>query len=226
MRSFISYSHADRHYGAQAKAVLAEVGIDAFLAHDDLEVSEEWRARILEELGRCDLFVPLLSTNFLASKWAPQETGFIMSRPEVIIAPLSIDGTVPFGVIGHVQSSRIPEGGITRDLLVVPLVRRHPREFLPRLIDVAVHAFSFRDAEAKMRPLVPFFAELTPSEAQALAKGSVANNQIWDAALCRSEYLPEFVRSQGANLHPDTLRALQYQIEHARKYPSDDNTEA
>ena len=197
MRAFISYSHADRQYGAQAKAVLAEVGIDAFLAHDDLEVTDEWRARILDELRSCDLFVPLLSTKFLESKWAPQETGFIVSRPEVIIAPLSIDGTVPFGFIGHIQSSKIPAGGITRELLVVPLARRQPRQILPRLIQVAVDAGSFRDAEAKMRPLVPFFAELTPSEAQALAEGSVENGQIWDAALCRREYLPELVRTQG-----------------------------
>ena len=59
--AFISYAHADRKYGAQAKNVLAEIGIEAFLAHDDLHVSDEWRARIIEELRRCDLFVPLLS---------------------------------------------------------------------------------------------------------------------------------------------------------------------
>ena len=55
MSAFISYSHADREYGAQAKGVLAEFDIEAFLAHEDLEVSEEWQARILVELRRCDL---------------------------------------------------------------------------------------------------------------------------------------------------------------------------
>ena len=68
--AFISYSHSDREYGAQARAVLGEVGIDAFLAHEDLETSDEWQRRILDELRRCDLFVPLLSRNFLASRWA------------------------------------------------------------------------------------------------------------------------------------------------------------
>lgn len=221
MRAFISYSHADRSYGAQAKAVLADVGIDAFLAHDDLEVSEEWRARILEELRSCGLFVPLLSANFMASKWAPQEAGFIVSRPEVVIAPLSIDGTVPFGFIGHVQCSKIPPTGITRELLVVPLARRQPRQILPRLIQIAVDAGSFRGAEAKMLPLVPFFDELAPAEAQSLAEGSVENGQIWDASLCRTEYLPKLIRAQEGNIHPKTLRALKYQIEHARRYPGD-----
>ena len=54
-KAFISYAHTDRKYGGQAKAVLAEVGIAAFLAHEDLAVSEEWRERIIEELRTCDL---------------------------------------------------------------------------------------------------------------------------------------------------------------------------
>lgn len=225
MRAFISYSHSDRSYGAQAKAVLAGAGIDAFLAHDDLEVAEEWRARIIDELRSCDFFVPLLSANFLASKWAPQEAGFIVSRPEVVIAPLSIDGTVPFGFIGHVQSSPIPSSGISHELLVVPLARRKPRQILPCLIQVALDARSWRSAEAKMRPLVPFFDELAPVEAQSLAEGSVENDQIWDASLCRTKYLPEFIRAQKGNIQPKTLRALMYQIEHARRYSGKDHDE-
>jgi len=63
MIAFISYSHVDREYARQAKQVLEEVGVTAFLAHEDLEVSEEWKERILEELKICDLFVPLLSKN-------------------------------------------------------------------------------------------------------------------------------------------------------------------
>ena len=72
-----------------------------------------------------------------------------------------------------------------------------------------------------MSPLVPFFAELTPAEAQSLAEGSVENGQIWDASLCRTEYLPQLIHAQEENIHPKTLRALNYQIEHARWYPGD-----
>jgi hypothetical protein len=62
--AFISYSNEDRKYGAQAKSVVAEIRIEAFLAHDDPHVSDEWRKRIIEELGRCDLFVPLFELKF------------------------------------------------------------------------------------------------------------------------------------------------------------------
>jgi hypothetical protein len=218
LRAFISYSHEDRDYGGQAKAVLTGVGISAFLAHEDLEVSDQWRERILEELRRCDLFVPLLSANFLASRWAPQEAGFIVSRPEVIIAPLSIDGTIPFGFLSHLQSGRIPRQGITREVLIVPLARRAPRQILPVLTEELGRARSFRIAEARMSPLVPLFPLLTRAEAEALAQVSIDNGDIWSAALCRKEYLPEFIRVQGVNLDPETLKALRYQIENDRWY--------
>jgi len=221
VRAFISYSHADRLYGAQAKTVLSEVGIDAFLAHEDLEVSDEWRECILAELRICDIFVPLLSTNFMASKWAPQEAGFIISRPEVAIAPLSIDGTTPFGFLSHVQSRLIPKDGITRALLVEPLGRRIPRKILPGLIQIASNAGSFRSAEARIAPLVPLFPIMTPDEAQTLADASVSNGQIWSAGLCRTEYLPELIRTQGEKIDPKTLRALRYQVENDGWYNGD-----
>src|SRR6266513_963174 len=220
--AFISYSHKDRKYGAQAKSVLADVGIETFLAHDDLHGSDEWRERIIEELKRCDLFVPLLSEDFLASKWAPQEVGYIISRPEVTIAPISLDGTTPFGFISHVQSRRITKEGITLELLVDPLAERMPRKILPGLIRIASDAGSFRYAEARMAPLVPYFRKLRPGEAQALAEASVRNGQIWSASLCRTEYLPELVRYQSKNIAPKTLRALKYQIANDEVYNEED----
>jgi hypothetical protein len=220
--AFISYSHEDRKYGVQAKSVLAEVGIEAFLAHDDLYVSDEWRKRIIEELKRCDLFVPLLSKNFLGSKWAPQEVGFIISRPQVAIAPISLDGTTPFGFISHVQSRKIAKEGITLELLVDPLAARMPRKILPGLIRIASKAGSFRFAEARMAPLVPYFRKLRPEEAQALAEASVDNSQIWSASLCKTEYLPELVRLQAKNIAPKTLRALKFQIANDEWYNGGD----
>ena len=134
---------------------------------------------ILSELYRCDLFVPLLSKNFLESKWAPQEVGFIASRPEVAIAPLSIDGTIPFGFLSNVQSSPILDNGITRELLVEPLVRRVPRKILPGLIRIAGEAGNYRYAEQTMLALAQYFSLFTEEEAQALAEASVSNRQIW-----------------------------------------------
>jgi hypothetical protein len=216
--AFISYSSADRAFGAQAKNVLESFGFETFLAHEDLEISAEWRDRIVEELRRCALFVPLLSKQFLESKWAAQEVGFIVALPEVVIAPLSLDGTIPFGFISHLQSRRVPADGITADVLVEPLARKLPRQILPILIYRAGEAGDFRSAEAHMQSLLPLFKLFTPQEAQSLAAASVENGQIWFAQKCREDFLPEFLRIQGSYIEAETLRALEYQLEHAEWY--------
>jgi hypothetical protein len=222
VRAFVSYSHEDRHLAAQTKNILAELGIDAFLAHEDLQVSDEWRSRILEELRNCDLFVPLFSERFVQSKWAPQEAGFIISRDAVAIAPLSVDGTPSYGFLGHFQSRRISQAGVSRELFIEPLGRRFPRVVLPSLIRIVAKAGTFRDAEAKLRPLVPLFSLLAGHEADVLAGAAVDNAQIWSAALCRDEYLPELLRVQGSAIEPKTRRALEYQLEHQGWYRAED----
>ena len=149
-QAFISYSHKDRVCARLVKQILAEVGVEGFLAHEDLKVSDEWQERILEELRECALFIPILSARFLESAWTLQEVGFIVSRPKVVIAPLSIDDTIPTGFISRIQSSRVPKDGVTREMLVEPLARRFARAILPGLIRMAGNVGSFRAAEALM----------------------------------------------------------------------------
>jgi hypothetical protein len=81
VRAFISYAHVDRLLAGQAQTVLGEVGISAFLAHEDLEVSDEWRECLLRELAQCQLFVPLLSKHYLSSTWAQQASVDTQIRP-------------------------------------------------------------------------------------------------------------------------------------------------
>jgi TIR domain len=216
--AFISYSHADRVFGGQAKKVLDAFGFESFLAHDDLELSAEWRNRILHELARCDLLVALLSSGFMSSQWTSQEIGFVLSREEVVIAPLSLDGTMPYGFISHLQGRRVPHDGITSEVLIEPLARKLPRQILPFMIYNAAEAQDFRSAEERIRRLRPLFDIFEPPEAQNLALAAVENGQIWFAKDCHEDLLPDFIRKQGHNIDPATLQALKYQIEHLEWY--------
>lgn len=192
--------------------------------HEDLEVSDEWRDCLLRELTQCQLFVPLLSRNYLLSTWAQQESGFIVSRlKDVVVAPLSLDGTRSGGFLAHVQSPSVRPDGITRSQLVEPLVTRFPRTILPPLIAQAVKAGSFRHAEKLIAPLVRFFPLFSVEEAQSFAEGAVENGQIWLAADCKAKYLPAFIAAQGPNIRPQTLRALSHQVEQGEWYKGDLN---
>lgn len=218
LRGFISYSTKDRHEGAEVKAALAELGVECFLAHDDLRVSEEWKARILVELKEADVFVPLLSRAFVASEWAPQELGFVFARPEVLIVPLMLDSTIPYGLISHLQGHRYSDE-ITSDWFIEPIAKTFPRQLIPLLIKRMKGARSFRGAEGLMLPLVPLFDDFTDSEIEAFSEACISNHEIWNASLCASEYIPQFIELHRDRMKPKQLKALSHQIEHREVYP-------
>lgn len=200
MDAFVSYSVEDKAMGAVTKASLEAHGFDSFLAHDDLQVSEEWKDRILEELRQVDVFVTLLSCSFVGSKWCAQEVGFIVSRPEVLIVPLSLDGTTPYGFISHLQGIRVRDESHLAATLEEVLFRRRPRRMIHKQIEKVRAARSFRGAEAVVKPLVQHFALFSDDEVNAFASAAASNYEVWDAGLCRSQYIPDFVRVNGPRI--------------------------
>lgn len=218
MKAFISYSTTDKQIAGQVKNVLNEHRVDAFLAHEDIKVSQEWKDRIIQELNHADIFIPLLSAAFKESDWASQEIGLAFARGDVLFIPLSVDGTVPFGFISHIQGKRIPADGVHRDLLIDPIIDRFPHEIIPTLIERMAGARSFRGAEALMLPLVPHFDKFNDDEINAFATASIENGQIWDAADCRQKYLPAFLDLHWSKMNANKREALEYQVKHGQWY--------
>jgi hypothetical protein len=206
-RAFVSYSVEKKEAGGAVKACLGRFGYECFLAHEDLHVSEEWKHRILEELGAADVFVALLSKEFMASKWCSQELGFIISRPEVLAVPLSLDGTMPYGFIEHLQGIMVNKRNLDTILEEV-LYRKRPRQMIPAQIARVRSAGSFRAAEAAVLPLVLHFAQFTDEDVDGFARAVAANNEVWDAGLCASKYIPQFVKVNGTRLSHEAANDL------------------
>ena len=200
MDAFISYSTRDKQSAHETKKALTNAGFSTFLAHDDLQVSEEWRDSIIDELKICSIFVVLLSANFKASEWCAQEIGFIVSRPEVLVVPLSLDGTVSFGFISKLQSKRIHSDDQIAEVLHGVLLKKRPHMTIPRWIKRVENARSFRGAEAIVKPLVPLFPVFTSDEITAFLEAALANSQVWDAGDCTADYLPAFARMHWAKI--------------------------
>lgn len=90
--AFLSYAHEDKARAGRVKQILEENGVTAFLAHETLEVSTEWRAEILRHLETSSALVALVTNNFAKSMWANQEVGVAFARRLVLI-PLMFDRT-------------------------------------------------------------------------------------------------------------------------------------
>jgi hypothetical protein len=218
VRVFISYSTQDKAAAGAVKHAIASAGFDCFLAHEDLQVSEEWRVRILEELDRCQILVVLLSANYLKSAWGSQEIGIIVGRKDVPIVPLSLDDTIPYGFIANIQGKPIPSTGIDLGTILEPLARRYPRMAIPTLIQRVREAATFRSAEAALKPLVSLYELLSSDELDNLVDVSIENAQVWDAHLCRTGYLPELLDRRGDDINPTKHRVLSYQVKNAQWY--------
>jgi hypothetical protein len=210
--AFISYSIKDKKYGAAVREALNSLNVESFLAHNDLHITEKWEKKILKEAGRCNVFVPLLSKNFLKSEWCSQETGIIVKRRGVTIFPLLLDETMPFGFIRHVQGQRVTLEEIGEELFLKSLAETFPRYILPQRIERLKKASSFRGAEALVELLRPYFREFNVKEANRFAELCASNNQIWDANLCRDEYLPEFLKIQGKHLKLTVRKRLKHRL--------------
>jgi hypothetical protein len=208
MRAFMSYQTSDKEIAGRVTAVLQHFECSTFMAHEDIEVSGEWRLEILKEIGAADLFVPILSANYLKSIWCAQESGIAVHRGMTII-PLSTDGTVPQGLIAHIQSIRIdPNSPKYSDLL--PGIAKHDVAFvIDQLITKIAGSPSFRSAEANFELILPYLARTTKNQMVQLLNASTENRQVCHAGLCATKYLPPLVASHGKFMSNDKLTELQ-----------------
>lgn len=100
--AFLSYSHRDKVLAGLVKAMLDYYSIDAFLAHEDLQPSEEWQLTILSRLKDCVVFLPLLTNSFAESDWTDQETGVAVALGKIVV-PMKVHLN-PYGFVGKYQA--------------------------------------------------------------------------------------------------------------------------
>jgi hypothetical protein len=219
IKAFISYSTFDKIKAAVVKVQLRRFGIDGFLAHEDIQCSEEWKEKITQELLSSHVFIPLLSTNFTAKPdWTFQECGiaYILSRQKPIkIIPLKLDDTLPQGVINSIQGKSFDQ---LFDNLIRPITDVYPEKMIPYIIDNLSGVRDFRTAEAIMSLLIPHYKKMKDVDIIAFAKNSIKNAQVWDASLCAREYIPMFIDLHKKNIDSDLLVELESKISWVKNF--------
>lgn len=109
---FLSHAHEDKVVAVKVKEVLEANGVSAFLAHKDMEVSEEWRTEIFRHLETSSALIAIVTENFSKSAWANQEVGIAFAKKLPLI-PLMFGGsTVLKGVIEMYQGTPVSESNL------------------------------------------------------------------------------------------------------------------
>lgn len=108
LRVFIGHVHTAKLQAAALRYALQRYAISAFVAHEDIDTSDEWREEILRSLMSLDVFVAILSPDFNESKWTDQEIGIAVAR-DVLMIPID-RGEKPYGFLEKYQA--LPSKGL------------------------------------------------------------------------------------------------------------------
>lgn len=140
LQVFISYSDLDKLIAGKLKEYLITYcGYNAFLAHEDMVPSKNFKEEIIKKIKKMDVFVPLISQNFVTSAYADQEVGIAIAEKRKII-PISIDLN-PYGFISDYHALKYRDDlknlAITIGLLVV---KNFPNKYQKKAKDSIVKA--------------------------------------------------------------------------------------
>jgi len=82
----LSYDTNDRVVAGEIKKYLQKKGYESFLAHEDIEVSADWRDEILKHLETCVGLIAVVTADFPKSSWTNQEVGIAIGKNKPVIS--------------------------------------------------------------------------------------------------------------------------------------------
>jgi TIR domain len=182
LRLFISHLATNRKLAAELQEALLIFGISAFVAHNDIEPTQEWETEIQTALATCEVLVALLNPGFHQSNWTDQEIGYAMGR-DVPVCSVRF-GEDPYGFIRRFQA--FDGNGKTASQLARELFdayRKH-KETRARMAEIVVSLFEGSNSFARARSRMGYLEELEtwdPSFSTRLQAALKNNSQVADA---------------------------------------------
>jgi hypothetical protein len=101
-RVFLSHKSVVKKETGKLRDQLKLYGGSSFVAHVDIQPTQEWQDKIEDALMSMEAFVALMTPDFHDSDWTDQEVGFALARGVPIIAVRL--GRDPYGFIGKFQA--------------------------------------------------------------------------------------------------------------------------
>ena len=184
VRVFLSHKSSAKVATSKLKQSLARCGIAAFVAHEDIEPTEEWQREIERALFSMDALVALLSDDYHDSKWTDQEVGVAIGRgvPWITVR-LGLD---PYGLMGKGQGLGGCSWADTDSIAVKVFHLLHKR--LPdksRLFECALSAYTastgWDDSAWKVEHLLSFFKTLTAEQVAHIVDAYRTNHKNKDS---------------------------------------------
>ncbi len=183
-RLFLTHVARKKKVAHKLKSCLRFYGVDAFVAHDDIQPGKEWQVVIESALHSCHALAGLLHEGFRKSDWCDQEVGIALGRG-IPVVPIQFD-LIPYGFFGSVQAvsnaaDQQPKG-LARNLVLVLLEdKRTSVKLTQAIVDQLADAISYDQANRLSKILAQKAPLLSRKQAEQLRKAEKENSQLQDA---------------------------------------------
>lgn len=148
LRAFISHLSSNRDRMSALKVSLSNWGVSAFIAHEDIKATREWREEVEAGLETMDVLVAVVEPGFKDSDWCAQEVGYALGR-KVDIVPLRA-GLDPFGFFGKYQGIQVKGKLPDRVASEVVWALLNKPQLRTRLLQCIAKAFATLHSEKKV----------------------------------------------------------------------------
>ncbi|MBI4827769.1 MAG: toll/interleukin-1 receptor domain-containing protein [Nitrospinae bacterium] len=180
VRIFLSHKSSIKQEVSKLKQSLAQCGVAVFVAHEDIEPTEEWHREIENALFSMDALVALLTDDYHDSNWTDQEVGVAMGRGVPMI-PIRL-GLDPYGLMGKGQGLGGCKLSNTDDMAIKVFNLLYKRlSDKSRLFECALSAYKASDAWEKsgwkVSSLLSVFESLTKEQVDRVIAAYQGNPQ-------------------------------------------------
>ena len=177
-RLFLSHLSLIKEKTAGLQNALYPYGIAAFVAHEDIQPTQEWQLEIEKALFTMDALAAILTPGFKDSNWTDHEVGVAIGR-DVLVIPIR-RGLDPYGLIGRYQG--IQGNGKTIRQVAQALFSALARnaKTKERILDVLVDLFLFgnTDDEAVRRLALIRTVDNIPTKHLDRLRNNTVNNSV------------------------------------------------
>jgi len=178
--TFLSHSNEDKKIARRLADILAIYGFDVFVAHDDIEIGDEWEETLKEKIKNCELFLALLSKNFHEARFTDHEIGIATAFNKQVF-PIRIDDTKPYGLMSKFQAKKISlkiDHDEIRNLAErLMKFTDEGKNVIDRVIEKLENAGSFKEANYATEILFEY-TNFTYKQVNKIAKAFLYNPQI------------------------------------------------
>jgi hypothetical protein len=183
IRVFLSHVSRVKDDVGAVKQALLPLGVDAFVAHEDIEPQQQWHREIEIALGTMDVLCAFVTPDFATSKWCDQETGYALGRGVPVIAVNY--GAQPHGLLGKQQSiggdNRVAAVCAAKIADVMAQQEHLQARFTEAIVEAVATANSSQDAEEGAKRLATFQEYLSDDQIKRLLVAAKENSQVREA---------------------------------------------